>query len=215
MSVAFFDLDRTLLSINSGDAWVRRELAEGRLSRWQAVRAAWWMSLYHLGLAGIEGVLEEAVGTVGGESEAELLARNKLFFEESIRSKVRPGAHAALERHRAAGHARVILSTSTSFLCDLVVEALALDGAVCTRLEVVEGRLSGRAIAPICFGPGKVVLAERWLAEHGERLADATFYTDSLSDLPMLEKVGEPVAVHPDPRLRRVAEARKWRIERW
>ncbi len=215
MPIAFFDLDRTVLSVNSGEAWVRRQVREGRLSRWTGVRAVWWIGLYHLGLASLESVLEEAVATVEGEDEAELIARNLLFFEEEVRHTVRAGAHLALQGHRDAGEPRVLLSTSSSLLCDRVAEELGLDGVVCTRLGVAEGRLTGRAEGPICFGPAKVVLAERWLAERGERLEEATFYTDSMSDLPVLERVARPVVVHPDPRLRRVAAARGWPIQEW
>jgi phosphoserine phosphatase len=70
-------------------------------------------------------------------------------------------------------------------------------------------------LEPLCFGAGKVVAAEAWAARHGVDLADTTFYTDSYTDLPMLERVGRPVAVNPDPRLARTARRRGWPILRW
>ena len=87
---------------------------------------------------------------------------------------------------------------------------------VSTVLEVdAEGRFTGRAERPLCLGEGKLQRARALAEAQGFRLEDATFYSDSISDLPLLELVGEPVAVNPDPRLRRVAERRRWRIERW
>ena len=74
---------------------------------------------------------------------------------------------------------------------------------------------TGRPEQPLCLGDGQVARAERLAREQGFRLEDAVFYTDSMSDLPLLERVAEPVAVNPDPRLRRIAEKRGWRIETW
>jgi phosphoserine phosphatase len=97
-----------------------------------------------------------------------------------------------------------------------VCHDLGLDACVCNRFEVdAQGRYTGRAHEPLCFGPGKVVLAERYAAGCGVPLAACTFYSDSHSDLPMLEAVGSPVVVDPDPRLRRLARQRGWPIEDW
>jgi phosphoserine phosphatase len=86
---------------------------------------------------------------------------------------------------------------------------------MCTRLEAQDGRLTGRVVPPVCVGTGKIVWAERFAAEHDVDLSASFFYTDSISDLPLLERVGHPVAVNPDPRLRRLAAARGWPVERF
>jgi putative phosphoserine phosphatase/1-acylglycerol-3-phosphate O-acyltransferase len=86
---------------------------------------------------------------------------------------------------------------------------------VCTHLVSVGGRLTGEVVEPVCYGQGKVVWAERFAAEWGVDLADSTFYSDSISDLPLMERVGRPVAVNPDMRLKRVARRRGWPIERF
>lgn len=78
-----------------------------------------------------------------------------------------------------------------------------------------EGRLTGRVDRPICYGPGKVEHARRWAADHGIDLGASWFYSDSRSDLPMLEAVGSPEVVNPDPRLGFVARRRGWPIHRW
>ena len=68
---------------------------------------------------------------------------------------------------------------------------------------------------PMSYGPGKVVLTERLGAEHGFDVGEATFYSDSITDLPLLERVGTPIVVNPDARLRRIARKRAWKIEAW
>lgn len=215
MPLAFFDLDRTLLSVNAGRLWVRAELRAGNLTRWQAARAAAWIFGYHLGYARMERILEEGVATLAGQEEDELRARTRLFYEREIAPTFRRRARAVVEAHRAAGHVLVLLSSTTPYLAEPVCEALGIEHVLCNRFEVVDGRFTGRPLPPLCFGPGKLVHAESLAGSLGERLTDATFYTDSASDLPVLERVGRPVAVHPDPRLSRIAQRRGWQIDDW
>jgi phosphoserine phosphatase len=90
-----------------------------------------------------------------------------------------------------------------------VAEDLGLDDVLCNRFEVDEtGAHTGRPVGTLCFGAGKLDYAEVYAGDRGVSLADCWFYTDSFSDLPVLERVGHPVVVNPDPRLRREAERR-------
>jgi phosphoserine phosphatase len=79
----------------------------------------------------------------------------------------------------------------------------------------VDGRFTGKPVPPIGYGDGKITLATRLAEKHGFDLAEATFYTDSATDLPLLERVRERVAVNPDMRLRRIAKKRGWRVVEW
>lgn len=215
MSIAFFDLDRTLLSVNSGSGWIRAEYTDGYISRWQLLRATVWLARYHLGLAEMEAVLRDAIAAYAGEPEAELRDRTHRFYEREVRHRVRPGALEALDRHRAAGDRLVLLTTSSNYLSEMIGHQLALDDWLCSRFEVdPEGRLTGRPVT-LCYGPHKVSLAAAWAADHGVELTDCAFYSDSITDAPMLEAVGRPVVIEPDPRLRRLARARGWREEHW
>jgi phosphoserine phosphatase len=110
----------------------------------------------------------------------------------------------------------VLLTSASNYLSEPVMRELGLDGFICNRLLVDDdGRFTGEAVEPLCFGPGKVTLAERWARSVGATLADTVFYSDSHSDLPMLEAAGHAVVVHPDPRLRRVARQRGWPTVDW
>lgn len=215
MALALFDLDRTLLSVNAGQLWVRRELRLGYIGRWQATKAAAWIFGYHLGFSRIEKVLEDAIATMGGASEADIVARTRTFYDEEVARTFRPKAEEVVERHRARGDTLALLSSTSIYLANPVMAALRLDHALCNRFEVRDGLLTGRAIGTLCFGPGKLDHLRELADRLGERLEDATFYTDSASDLAVLEAVGTPVAVHPDPTLSRLAQKRGWRVEDW
>ena len=215
MPLALVDLDRTLLSVNGGSLWVREELREGRIGRWQATKAAAWIFGYHLGYSKVERVIEEGIATLAGQEEAEVRVRTAAFYRREIASRFRPRAREVVERHRAQGHQLALLTSSSLYLAEPVMEDLGIPHALCNRFEVVEGRFTGRPQLPLCFGTGKLAHARALAEALGEDLADAAFYTDSASDLAVLEIVGHPVAVHPDPRLARIARKRGWRIEDW
>lgn len=213
---AFFDLDRTLLDVNSGRLWVKSELALGYLSRWQAARAGIHLARYHLGFGRIEAILRDAVATLAGTAEQDLSARTTAFYVEAVAHRLRPGAAAAVARHRALGERCVLLTTSSNYLARLAAADLGLDDILCSRFEVdATGCFTGRPLEPLCFGAGKVTMATAWAAQAGLSLADCAFYSDSYSDLPMLAAVGRPVAVNPDPRLQRHARAHHWPVEDW
>lgn len=209
-------MDKTILSVNSGTLWVRREVALGHLSKRTALRAMVWLARYQLGFASAEEMVAEAVSQLRGTRADELRQRTVRFYEEEVRSAYRPGALDALREHRARGDRLVMLTSSTNYLSELVAQDLGLEHVLCNHLEVDErGLHTGRVSGRICFGEGKLVHARDEAAKHSVALEACAFYTDSFSDLPVLEKVGRPVAVNPDPRLRRFAQRRAWTVVDW
>jgi HAD superfamily hydrolase (TIGR01490 family) len=214
--IAFFDLDKTILSVNSGVLWVRREVALGHISKRKAFRAMAWLARYHFGFASAEAMVAEAVSHVVGTSSAALRERTERFFHDEVRHTYRPGAREAIEQHRREGRRLVMLTSSSHYLAELVALELRFDGVLCNRLEVnPDGTHTGKVVGGVCFGPGKLPHARAEAERLGVPLHDSTFYTDSYSDLPVLEAVSEPVAVNPDPRLRRHAHRRGWPILDW
>ncbi len=216
LGIAFFDLDKTILSVNSGTLWVRREVALGYLSKRHAFKAMAWLARYHFGFASAEAMVAEAVAHVVGTEAAALKDRTTTFFEQEVRQTYRPGALQAIEQHRREGRRLVMLTSSSNYLAELVATELRFDGVLCNRLEVdAAGRHTGRVVGGVCFGPGKLPHAQAEADRSGTVLRDAIFYTDSYSDLSVLEAVSSPVAVNPDPRLRRLALKRRWRVVDW
>lgn len=216
MRIAFFDLDKTLISRNSATLWIRYEMAAGRISTRQAVQAMTWVLRYSLGARDMAPAIRRTVATLAGKPEAEIRDRTRAFYGRYVKPLYRPGALGALAAHRTAGDRLVLLTSASNYLADEVGRDLVLDDVVCTRFEVdAGGYYTGRPIEPLCFGAGKVILADRYARGLGVSLERASFYTDSHSDLPMLEAAGEPVVVHPDVRLRRLARRRGWRRLDW
>ena len=134
--VAFFDLDKTLISRNSATLWIRFELAAGRVSRWQALHALTYVVRYSLGGADMRDAIRRSVASVAGQAEAEMRQRVGVFYEQLVRPLYRPGARRALEVHRAAGDRLVLLTSSSNYMSELVCGELGLDDYVSNRLEV-------------------------------------------------------------------------------
>ena len=215
-TVAFFDLDRTLIAANSGVLYAKWERRHGRISRRQMAQSLVWGALYHFDLIDLDKAFQVALNHYRGMPEAELRERTQAWFAEDVAHRVRPGSAAVLKRHRHQGDPCVLLTNSSSYAAEAATEALKLDDWLANRFETDEqGALTGGYERPLCYGQGKVLRAQEWLEARGGSLAQSWFYTDALSDLPMLEAVGHPVVVHPDPRLRRIAKRRGWRVEMW
>lgn len=215
MMAAFFDMDRTLLRVNSGTLWMRFLWRRGEISRMELARAMAWALQYKMALLDMDVLSRRLVADLAGQSEADMIEKVRGWFEVEILPQVSRAGREAIERHRACGERVVLLTGSTPYVAEPLSAALGLDAVLCSRLEVQGGRFTGRLVEPLCFGHGKVALAEAWAREAGVDLAHCTFYTDSFNDLPMLERVGRPVAVNPDPRLARHARRRRWPVEIW
>ena len=214
-AAAFFDLDRTILSVNSARLWISRERADGRVSRLKLLEGLGWLLGYSLGAVQMETALRRAVRTIEGMAEAEMAQRVKAWFDAEVVQTIVPQAVDAIEFHRRQGHRLVLLTSSSPYVSNVVVERLRLEHALSSQFEVREGRFTGEPVLPFCFGEGKVVLARAWAEQAGVSLAQSYFYTDSHTDLPMLRAVGYPRVINPDPRLRLEARRQGWPIEDW
>jgi HAD superfamily hydrolase (TIGR01490 family) len=214
-TAAFFDLDGTLLSANSGSLWMAREWRHGRISPLQAVQGVFYLAAYRLGVVDMEKVTIKALETVKGEQESLLRQWTRQWFEQEVIPHVAPRAPETVRRHRDEGHRLVLLTSSSVYESEAATEHFGLHDFLCMRYEVRDGRFTGDVVRPICFGAGKVHHAEKLAARHGISLEESYFYTDSITDLPMLLRVGHPRAVNPDYRLRRRARREGWPILDW
>ena len=213
---AFFDFDRTLIDVNSGKLWVRHERRAGRINSWQLLMASTFFLRYHLSLIDMQEAMTKAISTVAGQREEVLAQRTTTWYQQEVRAHLIPTAIEVLEEHRAKGHPLILLTTSSPYLAKAVSDDLRLDAFGSTAFEVGDdGCFTGRVVEPTCYGMGKVEHALRLAAPLGIDVESSYFYTDSYTDQPMLDKVLHPRVVNPDPRLRRVAKRRGWRILDW
>ena len=214
-TAAFFDLDLTLLSVNSGALWIRSEHRQRRITTWQLMMGTFYLLGYRFSVVDMNRVMLKALSTVKGELEAPVRERTTAWYRREVARHAAPGAWPVLDRHRDAGDRLVLLTSSSPYESAAASAQFALDDFLSTSYEVAEGRFTGYPVQPICYGAGKVAHAERYAAEHDIDLDASYFYTDSFSDVPMLERVGNPRVVNPDPRLRLRARKRSWRVLDW
>jgi HAD superfamily hydrolase (TIGR01490 family) len=212
---AFFDMDKTVLAVNSGTLWLEHLVTHREIGTFDLARALWWLALYQLALVDGEFVFGEAAGTLKGQREADMRRICDHWFAHDVAPHITAGACARVAHHRASGHLLAVLSSSSPYASEPLGARLGIPHVLCTRLEVADGVFTGAVQGPVCFGRGKVQKAEAFAREQGVDLAASWFYTDSYSDLPMLERVGHPVAVNPDLRLGRHARAHRWPILSW
>lgn len=212
---AFFDLDGTLITVNTTRLWLRRERRLGRISAWQMAHAAMKLGAYRLGFLDMEATLRYALARFIGLAEDRMWEETRAWWREDVRQFAAPGAGAVLEHHRRRGERLVLLTSSSRYAAEMARGEFGLDDVLFQGFEVRDGRLTGEPTHPICYSHGKVEVAEAWARANDIDLGASSYYTDSSTDLPMLERVGRPFAVHPDPRLARIARARGWPVLDW
>jgi HAD superfamily hydrolase (TIGR01490 family) len=212
---AFFDLDRTLLSVNSGALWVQRERRLGRITYRQLIDATLMLLAYRLSMVNIEVSTRKALSHYKGVREEAMKQWTQEWYDQEIVHQVAPGALDALEEHRSAGHLLILLTTSSPYLARVVAKHLVRDSWISSNYEVKDGTFTGEPVLPICYGAGKVRYAESYARQAEVDLNSSYFYTDSFTDLPMLLRVGQPRVVNPDFRLKWYAHWRGWPILDW
>ena len=214
MQAAFFDMDRTLLRVDTAMSWMRFLYRRGELPLRMVAKAVYWSTLYKLAVLDMDRVFTALAADLRGDLEADMIDKCAIWYRRHVAAEVAPAARAAVARHRRAGDVVVLATGSTVYAARPVAADVGIDHVLASALEVEAGRFTGRADV-LCFGHHKVGLAERWAADHGVDLSRSVFYSDSYNDLPLLARVGTAVAVNPDARLRRHARLHGWEIAMW
>ena len=215
MRFAFFDLDHTLLRGNSANLFIRYLMKKGELGWTDVAKGLYYTACYRLNMIRIEEVGAKYLMRYRGVPETDLVEQCEEWFSEYVQPTFYSEALELVETHRRQGDRLVLLSASTVYACRPVSRFLRLDDYIGTRLAVEDGKLTGAPEPPVCYGKGKLVQARNYLRQQGrdeEALRQASFYTDSITDLPVLEAVGDPQVVNPDPLLAREAKRRGWPV---
>lgn len=213
MTLAIFDLDNTLLRGDSDYLWgcfiVERGLVE-REAYEQANRQ--FHQDYEAGVLDIDAFLRFTLAPLSRFSIEQLHGWRQQFVDEMIRPIILPAACEQLDWHRRRGDTLLIITATNAFVTRPIAEALDVPHLLATEPERVGQRYTGRYVGTPTFRDGKVTALDQWLARYPHALDDSWFYSDSHNDLPLLERVARPVAVDPDPVLRRNAIERGWEI---
>ena len=211
-AAAFFDIDHTLIAADSGVLFVKYLVQRGLMRRRDLLGPAYYTVLYRLNMLDIYAVFRRYQTFVRGQLHDEMQTLCEEWYAACVRPVIQQRIADCVAAHREAGHLVAILSSATTYVAEPLARELGVEHLLVNRLVVEDGRLTGEAIQPLCWGEGKTHWAQRFAAEHGVDLAHSYFYTDSISDLPMLKLVGQPRLVNPDRLLRRHGRREGWPI---
>lgn len=215
-TLALFDLDHTLLPLDSDHAWGQFTTRIGWTDPVDfARRNDEFFAHYQAGTLDVHDYVRFAIDAVRRQGPEAAQAAHARFMREVIAPNLLPPARALIEQHRAAGDELVIVTATNEFVTRPIAQALGVAELVAVELERdASGWYTGEIRGTPSFREGKVARLEQWLAQRGWGWDDVhtTFYSDSTNDLPLLEKVHTPVATNPGAGLRAIAQARGWRI---
>ena len=211
-AAAFFDLDKTIIATSSATAFSRPFLAEGLLTRRSMLRAAYAQLVFLMGGADeaqTERLRAQLSRMVTGWDTSQVSTIIRQTLHESIDPTVYAEAVALIGEHHAAGRDVVVVSASGSDLVRPIADLVGADDVIASRMEVVDGRYTGR-IDRYVYGQEKAEAVAELAAERSYDLAECYAYSDSVTDTPMLDVVGHAFVVNPNGALRRLADERGW-----
>jgi HAD superfamily hydrolase (TIGR01490 family) len=212
--LALFDLDHTLLTLDSDEAWVEFLIEEGILDKTAFERANHELvARYRAGEATSVEFTHFYLSTLVGRDPDVLATWHARYLERKIRPAISAAARALLEKHRADGHLLIMTTATSRFLTAPIARELGLENLIATEPEMKDGFYTGKVAGTPNMREGKVTRLEAWLGERDLALdgfRQSWFYSDSVNDLPLLLRVTHPVAVNPDPPLAAVARMKDW-----
>ena len=214
MDLALFDLDNTLLAGDSDFEWAQYLISRGVLDRevYEA-RNQEFYEQYKAGTLDIHAFLDFQLKPLSRHPRAELDAWHAEFLATRIRPLIAPAARALVQGHAEAGDLLAIVTATNSFVTGPIAREFGIPHLIATIPAQDNGRFTGKPRGLPSFREGKIARVEAWLESLGMWLGGfekSWFYSDSLNDLPLLEKVTHPVAVEADPTLASVADQRDW-----
>jgi HAD superfamily hydrolase (TIGR01490 family) len=215
--LALFDLDHTLLPLDSDYQWAIFMAKSGRAGDpAEALRRnEELMDRYNAGELTAEQAAEFMLGLLAAHPPHLLAAWHEEFMQKIIRPAMTPSAIELVQQHLAAGDLCAVVTATNSFVTAPIARAFGVPTLIATDPEYIAGRYTGKILGTPSFKQGKVVRVNHWLAGQRQRLEDfdaSYFYSDSINDLPLLEVVTHPVVTNPSESLLAVAHQRNWPV---
>ncbi len=218
MELALFDLDLTLLDLDSDHAWgeflIHEKLVDAMQHRQLNDQ---FYAEYESGTLDAVAYNEFVLSFLVGKSITSLNTLHEEFMQSVIRPAIRPSGLKALERHRTAGHEIVIITATNRFITAPIAQELGVQHLIATNPEVIQGLYTGKIDGEPCYRSGKLNHLNAWLTtfNNSKTLLESWGYSDSFNDIPLLEFVDHPHAITPDGLLRKHAQSNHWPIEDW
>lgn len=209
-TAALFDFDGTIIAGYSATVFLRDELSRGELSPGELVQMTQALTSFGMGNMGFSALMAVHAQYMQGKSEADYIANSEKLFKKAIARLIFPETRALIEAHQAKGHSVAIISSATPYQVEASARDLGIDDVYATHLEVKKGKFTGKVIKPTCFGDGKVDAAIKFSKKTGADLDQSFFYSDSIDDIQLLERIGKPVVLNGRKKLRKISAERDW-----
>ena len=216
MNLALFDLDNTLLAGDSDFQWAQFLIEQRVLDRevYEAQNVEFYEQ-YKSGTLDIHAFLDFQLKPLSRHPRSQLDAWHSEFMKERILPLITPDARKLINQHMISKDLCFIIPATNRFVTAPIAQELGISNLIATEAEQRDGEYTGRVSGLPCFREGKIARLESWLDEHNLTwlsFLESWFYSDSLNDLPLLNKVTHPVAVDPDATLKAHAEKKGWPI---
>ena len=208
-NLTIFDLDNTLLSGDSDRAWGQYIVEKQIVSDTFLLESENFYSSYYDGNLDIHSFLDFCLKPLMENEWSDLIELRKGFIENKIKPMILNKAVEAVELSKSKGP--VVIATATnSFVTRPIADLFGIKNLIATEFIVKDNKFTGEVDGVPCFREGKVQKVEEWIKENGYNLLDATFYSDSFNDLPLLEKVKTAIVVDGDDKLIEKAKHNEW-----
>jgi HAD superfamily hydrolase (TIGR01490 family) len=219
MALAFFDVDKTLMKGYSGFYTTLILIQKGILKKRRLPLALYYRLMsrfYEGGQANLKRLYEIAIADMAGRAADEIWSIGRECFERWIRPRIYTEALNLVSEHKKKGDGVYLLTSGPTMVVRLLAEFLGADGQYSSGPVIGgDGRMLNEVRLPIYYREGKVAAAEDLLKKTGRRWEECYFYSDSIDDIFLLEKVGHPHLVNPDPKLLRIGRKRQWPVLRF
>ena len=216
MKLTLFDLDHTLLPIDSDYAWGQFTIEIGWTDPVEFARQNdAFYAQYQAGTLDVHDYVRFAIDAVRRQGATNSIAAHARFMRDVVQKNLKPEALALVAQHQRAGDEVLVVTATNEFVTRPIADVFGVKELIAVQLERgPDGWFNGEIRGVPSFRGGKVTRMEQWLAARqlGWADVDSTFYSDSINDLPLLEKVRHPIATNPDDRLRALAGERGWLI---
>lgn len=212
---AFFDFDGTLIAGYSAEAFVLDAMRRRKVDPQTMVKSLLAGLDMQLRGSDVRALMEIAAEAGKGRREEAMIELGRRLFRERVAGTVYPEARAIVKAHQRQGHTVALASSATLFQAGPLADDLHIEHVLCTRIEVKDGRLTGRIDGPVLWGRNKADAVAAFAAESGVKLAESYGYANGDEDVEFLESVGRPRPLNPAPGLARVASERGWPVHRF
>ncbi|MFZ1456784.1 MAG: HAD-IB family hydrolase [Saprospiraceae bacterium] len=212
---AFFDLDRTLINGFSAKNFVASRLLSGRFTSQELIAQFAGAISYARDTGNFGKMAAISANGVKGIDEHVFIQVGEEVYRKKLAEAIYPESRALVSAHIEMGHTVAIISAATPYQVEPIARDLCIDIVECTRLEVIDGKFTGKIVEPACWGPGKAIAGQKLVEKHSLNIRKSYFYTDSAEDIHLLEIVGNPRPVNPDTKLSGIAFQNDWPVLRY